>query len=162
ATADMLVAAGALQLGCTNPKIAHADYPANFPQNGNWAPVVGSNPPSPGVYAASIPGVLPSSCTTWFQAEQACALSGHRLLSNQEWQRGAAGTPAPIVDNGVYDCNIGSALYPVDSGSRSSCKSAWQVFDMVGNVDEWVADWGPMPQGGCHGWAGMTDDAMCL
>src|SRR5262249_35889436 len=51
-------------------------YPTNFPPDGNWTPVAGSNPPSPGVYAVSIPGVLPSTCITWFQAEQACALSG--------------------------------------------------------------------------------------
>jgi formylglycine-generating enzyme required for sulfatase activity len=46
-----------------------------------------------------------------------------------------------------------SVLDAVSTGSRSSCKSAWGVFDMVGNVDEWVADWadnnGPSP---CTDW----------
>ena len=43
-------------------------FPANFPADGNWTPVLGSNPPSPGVYAVSIPGVHPNACITWFQA----------------------------------------------------------------------------------------------
>jgi hypothetical protein len=38
------------------------------------------------VYALSIPGVQPSTCITWFQANQACLLSGKRLLTNREWQ----------------------------------------------------------------------------
>ena len=70
-------------------------YPGNFPRDGNWTPVPGSNPPSPGVYAVSIPGVQPTACTTWFRANQACLLSGKRLLTNREWQAAAAGTPDP-------------------------------------------------------------------
>src|SRR5439155_597880 len=33
-------------------------------------------------YAASVPGVPPSTCLTWFHAEQACPLSGKRFLRN--------------------------------------------------------------------------------
>jgi formylglycine-generating enzyme required for sulfatase activity len=75
-------------------------YPVDFPDAGNWTPVLGSSPPSPGVYAVSIPGVPPSACITWFQANQACLLAGKRLLTNREWQGGAAGTPDPGTDNG--------------------------------------------------------------
>src|SRR6187397_681948 len=38
----------------------------NFPRSGNWTPVPGSDPPSPGFYAVSIAGVQPSRCVTWF------------------------------------------------------------------------------------------------
>src|SRR5262249_1909504 len=73
----------------------------------------------------------------------------HRALAtNQEWQRAAAGTPDPGTDNGTTDCNI-SPGGTVNTGSRSSCKSSWGVFDMVGNVEEWVADWADLNASGC-------------
>ena len=104
------------------------------------------------VYAVSIPGVLPSACTTWFQAVQACAVSEKRLVRNEEWQRASAGTPDQGTDNGTTDCNISTALSPVNTGSRSSCKSNSGVFDMAGNVHEWVADWADQANGGCTDW----------
>jgi hypothetical protein len=117
-------------------------YPASFPASGQWTS------PS-GVYAVSVPGVSPSGCASWFQAAQACRLSGKRLLTNLEWQDAAAGTPDPGTDNGTSDCNINSAILPVSAGSRPNCKSSWGAFDMVGNMDEWVADWAEEATSGC-------------
>jgi formylglycine-generating enzyme required for sulfatase activity len=111
-------------------------------------------------YAASIPGVHPTSCVTWFQAQQACGNSGKRLPSNAEWQLAVAGSPDPGGDNGTTDCNTASALDTVDTGSRSSCKSYWGAYDMVGNVWELVADWVPR-SAQCGSWGG-SDDYQCL
>jgi formylglycine-generating enzyme required for sulfatase activity len=154
ATLANLTAGGAVQLSPTAS--CTPGYPANFPASGQWTPVLGSSPPSPGVYAVSIPGVRPSACTTWFQAAQACRLAGKRLLTNLEWQDAAAGTPDPGTDNGTSDCNISAVGDTVNTGSRANCKSSWGAFDMVGNVDEWVADWADRANVGCTDWTSQS------
>jgi hypothetical protein len=160
-TLDDLTDGGATHLGipldtgnCT------PGFPARFPDDGQWSPLAGSNPPSPGVYAVSVAGVRPTACITWFQAAQACALSGKRLLTNLEWQDAGAGTPDPgILDNGSTTCATNSAD-PANTGARTSCRSRWGGFDMVGNVDEWVAEWVPRSTD-CGDWSG-SDDLQCL
>ena len=118
------------------------------------------------IYAVSIAGVRPSAYITWFQAQQACLNAGKRLLTNAEWQGAAAGTPDPGTDNGSTDCNIINdgvpANEPGTTGSRATCVSRWGVFDMVGNLSEWVADWVP-PATACVGEIfGGTGDFNCL
>jgi len=113
------------------------------------------------LYAVSIPGVQPSISNTWFQAQQACANVGKRLLTNAEWQMAAAGTPAPDIDNGSTACNIITAGTAVNTGSRANCQSRWGTFDMVGNVGEWVADRVAAPTT-CPGWGSFSNDKMCL
>jgi formylglycine-generating enzyme required for sulfatase activity len=87
---------------------------------------------------------MPSSYITWFQAQQACFSVGKRLPTNAEWQGAAAGTPTsyePGVDDGSNDCNTSTADRAVPTGSRQNCVSSYGLFDMVGNMLEWVADW---------------------
>jgi formylglycine-generating enzyme required for sulfatase activity len=111
------------------------DYTAaGFPDNGNWTTPL---------YAVSMANVKPSANITWFQAQQACALSGKRLLTNAEWQMAAAGTPdTGGSDNGASSCNTDGLEPDVAlAGSRTFCVSNWGVNDMVGNLAEWVADW---------------------
>jgi hypothetical protein len=112
------------------------------------------------IYAVSLPSELPSRHITWFQAQEACANAGKRLPTSAEWQVGANGTPDPGSDNGTTDCNTASGAL-LRTGSRSACVSARGAFDMVGNLDEWVADWVPLSTG-CVGWGGLSDDRMCL
>jgi len=150
-SARELTAGGAMLIGCELVADARANYPANFPNGGQWTPLPGSNPPSPGVYAVSVAGVRPTTCTSWFRAAQACRLSGKRLVRNDEWQDAAAGTPDPgTADDHATTCNTTqqtSAVDLVPTGSRASCKSTWGAFDMIGNASEWVADWSQVVDG---------------
>ena len=121
------------------------------------------------IYAVSLAGVTPSSRMTWFQAQAACENARKRLPSNAEWQAAVAGTPDPGPDNGTTDCNTTSTTFtlpedPVNTGSRSSCKSSRGAFDMVGNLYEWVADWVPRSTT-CGSWSvgvSPTSDDQCL
>ncbi len=130
---EELVAAGAVQRGAAvTPECTSLEYPASFPTNGHWTEPL---------YAVSLPDVMPSFCMSWYQAEQACALSGKRLITNQEFQRAVAGTPDPSFDDGANDCNLQSVLTAVPTGARARCVSSWGAHDMVGNLAEFTADW---------------------
>jgi hypothetical protein len=116
------------------------------------------------VYALSRSGVTPSSRITWFQALAACENAAKRLPSNAEWQAAVTGTPDPGPDDGVSDCNAGNTATVALTGSRASCVSTRGAFDMVGNLQEWVADWVPRSTV-CATWsAGLspTGDVQCL
>jgi sulfatase-modifying factor enzyme 1 len=113
------------------------------------------------IYAVSLPSEIPSANITWFQAQEACANAGKRLPTSAEWQVGANGTPDPGPDNGTTDCNTASDGEASLTGARPRCVSARGAFDMVGNLAEWVADWGPQSTI-CPGWASFSNDDMCL
>jgi formylglycine-generating enzyme required for sulfatase activity len=57
--------------------------------------------------------------------------------------------------------HVVSLAHPLDTGSRAKCTSNWGAFDMVGNVEEWVADWTSQPTD-CPGWGAFSEDLMCL
>jgi hypothetical protein len=107
-------------------------------------------------YAVSIANVIPSQCVNYFRAAAICRNSGKRLLTNQEWQVAAFGTadPNPQPNDpapGPPDCNVGDGGPNVTvalTGTRSACKSDVGAFDMVGNVVEFVADWGEIAEAG--------------
>jgi hypothetical protein len=141
-----LVSGGATQLG-----VSVDDYAPCANDGGSCAG---------DIYAVSLRSVFPSAHITWFQAQEACASSGKRLPTSAEWQLGADGTPDPGPDDGATDCNSASNFVS-STGSRESCISARGAFDMVGNLEEWVADWAPLSSV-CTGWGGLSDDRMCL
>lgn len=113
------------------------------------------------IYAASLAGVLPSAYATWFQAQQACANAGKRLLTNVEWQTAVQGTPDGPADGSGLDCHAAIMERAVLTGLRSKCKSIYGAYDMVGNIGEWVADWSPKATA-CPGWGDISDDQHCL
>ena len=84
-------------------------------------------------------------------ADELCDLvpggAGVRALRKAACSRtrsGSARRPArPIPVRTTAGQTVTSAVSPDrwTSGSRAKCTSNWGAFDMVGNVEEWVADW---------------------
>jgi formylglycine-generating enzyme required for sulfatase activity len=111
-----------------------------------------------------------------------CALQGKRLCTHREWERACSGPSGRAYPYGnrykrgacVDDkswrapdwgliqkvntragCDHVTALYQAEaSGSRASCVSEEGIFDLAGNVAEWVVrDPAPASMGGASGYA---------
>jgi hypothetical protein len=145
-----LQACGAVQHG-----VSGFDYGTGCPETGNGCK---------NFFAVSLPKLTPSQFLNWFQAAAACRNSWKRLPTNGEWQVAALGTPDPGIDNGTTQCNTGTTGLVSLTGSRKLCKSDVGAFDMVGNVVEFVGDWGHASS--CGNWSSWSpsygDDNSCM
>ncbi len=126
---------------CTGPFFGQSywdDYPPDFPDN----PATGGKT----YYACSLPGVIPSSNITWYQASVACAAQGKRLCTKEEYAQ-ACGGPLyldyPYGEVFIPDiCNTWATGNGgvVPTGSMTDCVTVGGEYDMSGNLWEWVSD----------------------
>lgn len=155
----------ALEFGLTKPWFddEHPAHTVNLPgfyldrnevTNADFAAYVAATGARiPGTWkAATYPGGeanIPVASINWYQANDYCAWAKKRLPTEAEWERAAKGqgqrewpwgdTPDPLLANleGVEDHFAGTA--PVDSFDAG--RSPYGLYNMTGNVMEWVNDW---------------------
>ncbi|MCA9566608.1 MAG: thioredoxin domain-containing protein [Myxococcales bacterium] len=106
---------------------------------------------------------IPGTRMSWFAAADACKAAGKRMCTEEEWVTACQGSPAvdddtdghfadDMVEGSTYpysdyhdprrcwDGRDGDGFRPVYTGEMPGCVSAQGVYDLTGNVEEWVGE----------------------
>lgn len=96
-------------------------------------------------------GAIPTDTIAWSAARSACRSAGFRLCRREEWMAACSGPLGRSFPYGsehvLRRCNDAVFDAPAGSiergGQRAGCVTPEGVFDLVGNVSEWLEDEGP-------------------
>ena len=99
---------------------------------------------------------LPVEEVNWGEAQAFCKAIGGRLPTEAEWEYAArAGTTGALYgtlnDIAWHSGNSGGSAHEVATKKANQ----WGLYDMLGNVWEWTADWYDVP---CSGPSGSADE----
>ncbi|HOS93524.1 MAG TPA: SUMF1/EgtB/PvdO family nonheme iron enzyme [Armatimonadota bacterium] len=88
------------------------------------------------------PGAPVYNPGNWFGAVAVCQQAGKRLCSTQEWMLACQGPGWKYPYGNEYIdsyCNVGDTEGHLERvGSRPFCVSAWGIYDLIGNAQEWA------------------------
>jgi len=106
--------------------------------------------------AGSAEGQLPTEEISWFDAGRACRNAGFRLCSADEWMQACSGTTGedgrafPYGDeyeqercNSAQDGTAADGRRLAPAGSFERCVTPEGVYDLSGNLGEWLQDSDP-------------------
>ncbi|MEW5946494.1 MAG: SUMF1/EgtB/PvdO family nonheme iron enzyme [bacterium] len=92
----------------------------------------------------NVPGGLPEGGMTFEAARRACRRAGKRLCTNEEWTEACMGMQLDrYAYGGVFHKDACNNLHGdrrvAPSGAFKRCRTETGIYDMAGNLWEWVA-----------------------